>query len=93
MLVGRHRDATLMLPEPTVSARHARLEFQRGTWWLADDGSRNGTWIDDRRVGAGDEGAVALDDGARIRFGRTGPELTFHRRNIDPTNPPGHVDR
>lgn len=87
--LGRHRDASVMLTEPVVSTEHARLEFRRGTWWLIDEGSRNGTRVDDRPVVPGDAGAVALADGSRIRFGTSGPELTFRRREVDLTDPPG----
>lgn len=46
-LIGRGPDNTIILNRPSVSARHARLEFRRGTWWVEDLGSRNGVLLND----------------------------------------------
>jgi pSer/pThr/pTyr-binding forkhead associated (FHA) protein len=60
-LIGRADDNTLPLPVGTVSAYHARLSCQRGTWWIEDLGSRNGTLLNEITVteplivGFGDE--------------------------------------
>jgi len=33
-----------------VSALHAELSYEDGAWRLADLGSRNGTYVNDRRL-------------------------------------------
>lgn len=72
-LIGRgpelaYRPTAIRLNHSTVSQRHAELFVINGTYYLADLGSRNGTW----RVGDnGDErlseAEVDLDD--LLRFG------------------------
>jgi pSer/pThr/pTyr-binding forkhead associated (FHA) protein/S1-C subfamily serine protease len=54
-----------------VSARHAEIRFEGDRWVLADLRSRNGTYLNGRRVG----GAVPLKAGDVIRLGESGPEL------------------
>ncbi len=45
--VGSDTHNTIVLPEATVSARHARLSETRGVWWLEDLGSRSGTLLNE----------------------------------------------
>lgn len=59
-------------PESTVSKNHVRLEHSRGSTWVIDGGSTNGTDLlsDDgevRRLSAGER--VLLDEGTRVRVG------------------------
>lgn len=60
-------------PESTVSKTHARLEHSRGSTWITDGGSTNGSEI------ISDEGVVTplergvptlLEEGSRVRLGR-----------------------
>lgn len=51
LLIGRHPSCDIVLREPTVSRRHARLRFRDGTWILQDLDSTNGTTINNVRVG------------------------------------------
>jgi V8-like Glu-specific endopeptidase len=55
-----------------VSGRHAVIVHSGGRWILRDLGSRNGTFVNDRRVSEAD-----LVHGDRIRFGTDGPEVEF----------------
>lgn len=41
--IGRSAENDVSIPDETVSARHAKISFRKGTWWLEDLGSRNGT--------------------------------------------------
>lgn len=67
-LVGRSRSCDLVLPTRDVSATHAMIEWKGTDWWLRDLGSRNGSWLDGRRINA-DEPTLLLA-GARVSFGR-----------------------
>jgi pSer/pThr/pTyr-binding forkhead associated (FHA) protein len=49
-VAGRSSDADLVLADDTVSRKHARIYSARGTLWLRDLGSRNGTLINGRNV-------------------------------------------
>jgi diguanylate cyclase (GGDEF)-like protein len=66
--VGRSGENTVRLADLSVSRRHARIAVgPRGTAWLTDVGSTNGTFLNNRRL----EPFVAerLDDGDRVQFG------------------------
>ena len=64
--IGTDADCDLVLTDPSVSRRHARIAIERGTVVLRDHKSRNGTFVGETRVG---EATVSL--GAVLRFGRT----------------------
>jgi sigma-54 dependent transcriptional regulator, acetoin dehydrogenase operon transcriptional activator AcoR len=55
--------------DPFASSRHARLELRDGVWSARDEGSRNGTLVDGRRLAPGEQ--VALRDGDLIEAGHT----------------------
>ncbi|SEC92204.1 FHA domain-containing protein [Amycolatopsis tolypomycina] len=66
-LVGRGPDADLRLRSEQVSLRHAWIrQDARGTW-VADAGSRNGTWVNGRRLAPRQD--HPLRDGDRLEFG------------------------
>lgn len=69
VLVGRADDSDVVITgDPSVSRAHAELTFVGGVWTLGDDGlSRNGTFVQDRRV----VGRTRLADGDLIRVGQT----------------------
>jgi len=52
-----------------ASSRHAHLERADGDWRLRDEGSRNGTLVNDQRAPAGE--SVPLRDGDLIEIGHT----------------------
>ena len=63
--VGRAPGCTVLLDDPTVSSRHARLSPQGGRLVLDDLGSRNGTLVNGRRV----KGPTELSPGDRLGVG------------------------
>ncbi|MFO0551324.1 MAG: sigma 54-interacting transcriptional regulator [Polyangiaceae bacterium] len=75
---GRAFFEAVGLADSEISGRHAKLLRPRGGGvFLADAGSRNGTWIDGARLAPGEE--VRLTDGAVLRLGRT---LLVHREKL-----------
>lgn len=51
LLVGRHDSCDVVLSDPSVSRRHARLVFRDARWIVVDLGSTNGTEVNGARVG------------------------------------------
>ena len=45
LTLGRDLTCECFLNDETVSARHARLSYHHGQWWLEDLRSRNGTYL------------------------------------------------
>ncbi|UCF19985.1 MAG: FHA domain-containing protein [Gemmatimonadota bacterium] len=56
-----------------VSACHLRFFYRARHWWLEDTWSRNGTYIDDRRLAPAEPEVV--NAGLVVRLGKTGPQL------------------
>lgn len=70
--VGRSDDNNLVLPDRWISRNHAMIQMmETGEFYLIDLGSRNGSFINGRRVSV----PVTLSDGDHLTFGQT--ELQF----------------
>ncbi|HHB90171.1 MAG TPA: FHA domain-containing protein, partial [Anaerolineae bacterium] len=75
ILIGRHPTlADVVLADPTVSARHARILRQATGFQLLDLGSTNGTYLNGKRIQEG-----ALHENDVIRLGATTLVLQFPR--------------
>ncbi|MGK7873117.1 MAG: FHA domain-containing protein [Xenococcaceae cyanobacterium] len=71
--IGRSKDNNLVIREPWVSRHHAMLQStENGEFYLIDLGSRNGTFVNGRRVSV----PVILHNADRISLGKT--KLEFH---------------
>jgi adenylate cyclase len=71
--VGRSEDNDFVLPDRWISRNHAMLQaMDTGELYLIDLGSRNGSFVNGRRVGI----PVILRNGDRLTFGQT--ELVLH---------------
>src|SRR5438046_8689846 len=64
--IGRSPDNTIVINNPSVSARHAHLQLAGETYRLKDLGSTNGTHVNGKPV---TETLLSFHD--RIRFGAT----------------------
>jgi pSer/pThr/pTyr-binding forkhead associated (FHA) protein len=67
-LLGRNPACDLRIDNPRVSGEHASLHWVDDRWELRDLGSRNGTFVDGRRLGAGERTVLAR--GATFILGR-----------------------
>jgi len=65
--VGRDPASDVVLPEPSVSPEHAKIEYCEGQWWLQPADSAGPTWINGQPVEPGQR--VPVTDGDRLRFG------------------------
>ncbi|HXY42297.1 MAG TPA: FHA domain-containing protein [Vicinamibacteria bacterium] len=63
-MVGRDPSCEIVVTDGSVSRRHARLEPRGAGWWVVDQGSANGTFINSVR--ATEE---PLRNGQELRFG------------------------
>lgn len=81
-MVGRDPACELTIDGGRVSREHARIQWQSGGWRLRDLGSRNGTWLNGRRLDSGEDATITVQD--RIRFGDEGPEWVLVDRGAPP---------
>jgi DNA-binding winged helix-turn-helix (wHTH) protein len=65
-LIGREDDCVVVIDSPEVSRYHAAIDVEPAGAILHDLGSKNGTFVDGRRI----ESTVSLDSGAEIEIGR-----------------------
>lgn len=71
--VGRSDDNNLVLPDRWISRNHAMIQMmETGEFYLIDLGSRNGSFVNGRRVSV----PVTLRDGDLLTFGQT--EMRFY---------------
>ncbi len=67
LTIGRINDNDLVLDDPRISRKHARLEVEDGQWRVVDLHSANGTFIGKARVPPG--GVTAWSDDQLLRVG------------------------
>lgn len=65
--VGRGQGNVMRLRAPRASGEHAVIAWKGDGWTVRDLGSRNGTWVDGRRLLPGQ--TVALKQGSALAFG------------------------
>ena len=63
--LGRADYNDIVLPDPSVSTGHAKLQRREGVWVLVDLDSTNGTFVEGERV----RGEAPLGPGAMVRLG------------------------
>ena len=77
--IGRSEDNNFVLPDRWISRNHAMLQcMETGEFYLIDLGSRNGSFVNGRRVSI----PVTLHNGDRLTFGQT--ELDFYCPTLNP---------
>jgi hypothetical protein len=65
-VIGRDAGNDVVIGDDAVSARHAVVELNDGTWWVSDQGSTNGTLLNGSRIARPER----LRDGDAIDIGR-----------------------
>jgi predicted component of type VI protein secretion system len=63
-MVGRDPSCEIVVTDGSVSRRHARLEKRGTAWWVVDQGSANGTYVNSLKVAEKE-----LRNNQEIRFG------------------------
>jgi pSer/pThr/pTyr-binding forkhead associated (FHA) protein len=71
--IGRSPDCGIFLDDVTVSRKHAVLREREGGFFIEDQGSLNGTFVNRKRVES-----AQLDDGDELQIGKY--RLTFFGR-------------
>ncbi len=67
MRIGRGTDNHIILDGDSVSRRHAHFERRNEYWYAVDDGSTNGTYVNEQQIPEG----VQLRNNDRIQVGPT----------------------
>jgi len=84
--IGRSEDNNFVLPDRWISRNHAMLQcMETGEFYLIDLGSRNGSFVNGRRVSI----PVTLHNGDHLTFGQT--ELDFYCPTAKP-DPSAGID-
>jgi len=76
LVIGRHSGADIVLEELGVSRSHARLRLENGRCMVLDNGSANGTFINNRRLG---QAWTSLNPGDLLAIGSARFYLTATR--------------
>ena len=73
LILGRSSACDFIVDDPTISARHARLAYRQGQWWLDDLASTNGTFLNGEAV----KTSVLIADGDRVLLGQVELDVTL----------------
>lgn len=65
--IGRHRENSVVVNDPTCSRHHCRLTCDDGVWFLEDLLSRNGTFVNGSKI----HGEYLLCNGDELQIGNT----------------------
>ncbi len=74
--LGRAEECTLSVPSASLSRQHARIEVRGDRVWVADLGSKNGTYLNEERV----ERTQSVQPGDRLRLGEVTLRLVLAGR-------------
>ena len=80
-IIGRASSCHLRIAKSNVSGVHAEVVWDGVNWKIQDLGSRNGTFVDGRRLAAGEQ--AVLSAGTTLTFG-----VPEHRYTLTSTAPP-----
>ncbi len=63
-VIGRRHSCDLCIPLMSVSRKHCQLNYDEGVLKIRDLGSRNGTYLNDKRI---DEAVIQAGDSIKIK--------------------------
>lgn len=66
ILIGRDPGSDLVVSDPTISSRQARIYFQQEQWWVEDLNSTNGTRLNDQLI----DTPTVITHGDQLLFGQ-----------------------
>ena len=84
-VLGKSSSSQVVLNNPYVSRRHALISLRSGHFEIGDLGSKNGTWLNGKRLS---HGRCRLKFGDRIELGRNQVVLRFQHWGSTITLPP-----
>ncbi len=64
--IGRDDTCDIVIDDPAISRVHARLRHAQGSWFIQDQNSKTGIWLNGRRVSA-----TRIQPGDQIHLGDT----------------------
>lgn len=70
--IGRRDDCEVCIENEYVGRVHAEIVFESGKWWVRDLQSRNGIYLDDKRIES-----IAIAGQVTVKLGKFGPEVSF----------------
>ncbi len=73
LIAGRSPDCSLEVPDPNASRQHAKFMWDGTTLVVADNGSSNGTYVNDQRITQ-----TAVHHGDVVRLGETRIRIQRH---------------
>ncbi len=79
--IGRSEECEIAIPDPEVSRQHAKITLHNAGIWVQDSGSRNGVFINEKRVVRPTE----LKPGAKLTVGDH--EFTLELAEVDEDDP------
>jgi len=79
VVIGRHPSCEWVIPNDTVSSRHARMVYHHDQWWLEDLASTNGTSLNESPVNM----PTVITSGDEIKCGSTRLIVTLSENMID----------
>ncbi len=87
-VIGRATLNDVVVESPSISRQHAAIRGDADGYWLADLGSRNGTWVNGERLGSEPRKLRNMD---RIALGEENSEIQYlfmeSQSTIDIPNP------
>ena len=75
LIGGRSPDCSLEIPDPNASRQHVRFNWDGAVLLVADNGSSNGTYVNDQRI----PGPHTSKDGDVVRVGETRLRVQMHK--------------
>lgn len=77
--IGRDSTADLRIPDPFISRLQAEIYYEHEKWYIRDLQSKNGSFVNDKKIGAE---PVQLKHGDTISFSRK-IDYLFQSENLD----------